>query len=360
LDGFIGRFSLFEPAVDSAISHADRAFRAPAYTIAGMKSWFLRKTPGASVLERRETPTPEPGPGELRIRVRAAALNRGEFNLSPSFTLEEPRPTGGEASGIVDAVGEGVQGWKHGDRFMGSVRGACSDYALCDARQAMHAPARFTWEEAAAANITYMTAYDMLYPGGRLKAGEWLLVTGIASGVGVACLQIARMIGAKVIGTSGSAANLERLRGLGLDLGIPTREPDFAGAVLAATGGRGVDLIVNNVGGTVFSECIRSLAHFGRLAVVGYMDRTFSSEIDLNAVHFRRLQIFGVSFKGRPVEQRLESLDGFRREVLPAMADGRLRPLVDKVFAMDDLPAAEAYMKQDMHVGKIVVSQTGG
>ena len=179
---------------------------------------------------------------------------------------------------------------------------------------------------------------------------------GASSGVGVASVQIGKFIGAHVIGTSGSAAKLDRLRPLGLEVGIQARGGGFFDAVMKASGGNGADLIVNAVGGTVFAECVRALAFRGRLATVGYVDGVVRSEIDLEALHSKRLRLFGVSNKLRTSPQRAETVAGFVRDVLPAIADGRIRPLVDKVFPLAELPAAKAYMESDAQVGKIVVS----
>ena len=238
---------------------------------------------------------------------------------------------------------------------MGTARGAYAEYAIFDTRLANPAPESLSWEEAAAAPITFMVTHDMLWAQGHLKAGEWLLITGVSSGVGVASLQAAKAIGAKVIGTSGSRAKLDRLKTLGLDIGIETRKPDFADAVLDVTGGKGADLVVNNVGGSVFAECVKCMAFQGRLATVGYLDKTFSAEIDLAALHAKRLHLFGVSAKHRPINERAAMLPNFRRDLLPMLADGRIKPLVDKVFALADLPKARAFMESDAQVGKIVL-----
>ena len=184
---------------------------------------------------------------------------------------------------------------------------------MCSSDLANMAPAVLSWEECAAVPITFQTAHDMLFAQGHLKAGEWLLVTGISAGVGVACLQAAKAIGAKVIGTSGSQAKLDRLKPLGLDLGIETRKPDFAAAVLEATGGKGVDLVVNNVGGSVFAECVKCMGFQARLATVGYLDKTFTAEIDLAKLHSQRLHLFGVSAKHRPVHERAAMLPAYRK-----------------------------------------------
>jgi NADPH:quinone reductase-like Zn-dependent oxidoreductase len=238
---------------------------------------------------------------------------------------------------------------------MGRAPGGFAELAVIDAREAMRVPERLGWEEAASVPLVFLVAYDMLVANGELKPSEWLLVTGVSSGVGVASLQTAKAIGARVIGTSGSQAKLDRLKALGLDLGIATRAADFAPAALAASGGKGVDLAVNTVGGTVFAECVRALGYRGRLATVGYLDGVMSAQIDLDALHSKRLRLFGVSNKLRSIAERAETARGFVRDILPAFADGRIRPLVDRVFAFDELPAAKAYMESDAQVGKIVV-----
>ena len=219
----------------------------------------------------------------------------------------------------------------------------------------MHAPASLSWEECAGGAIAYLTAYDMLWPGGELKAGEWLLVTGASAGVGVAALLAGKALGAKVIGTSGSAEKLAKLEAYGLDVGIPTRKPDFLQKVLEVTGGKGLDLVVNNVGGSVFAECVRTLGYEGRLATVGYLDRTFKAEIDLAALHTKRLHLFGVSNKLRPPEERALTVRGFEHDFLPYFADGRIKPVIDRVFAFDELPAALAYFESNAMLGKVVV-----
>jgi len=322
-----------------------------------MKSWWVRDEPGGAVIEQRDVPVPDPGPGELRLRLHAAALNRGEFLRSPSYAASAAaRPAGADCSGEVDAVGEGVTGWNPGQRAMGAARGAYAEYALIDHRLASPVPDRLSWEEAAAVPIVFQVAHDMLRTEGHLAAGRWLLVTGISSGVGVACLQEAKMIGARVIGTSRSRTKLERLKELGLDVAIESSAGDFCAAVLAATGNQGVDLVVNNIGGSVFAECVRCMGYGARLATVGYLDRNFSAVLDLNALHSRRLHVFGVSARYRPVAERAEGLRRLQSELLPAFADGRIRPLVDRVFALDELREARTYMESDRHIGKIVLS----
>jgi NADPH:quinone reductase-like Zn-dependent oxidoreductase len=318
-----------------------------------MKSYWISPGPGGTRVELRETAAPEPKPGEMVVGVRAAALNRGE--LLGGKAGAPARPGGGECAGEVVRLGEGVTGFAVGDRVMGRCAGGFAEYAVMDAREVMRAPASLSWEEAAATPLVSLVVYDMLVAQGHLKAGQWLLVTAVSSGVGVGALQMARVLGARVIGTSGSAEKLTRLEKLGLDVGIRTRGADFAEAVLKATDGKGVDLVVNNVGGTVFAECIKALAFEGRLATVGHMDRTLSATLDLEALHSKRLTVFGVSNRLRNAAQRAETVRAFVRDLGPQVEAGRLRPLIDRVFPLAELPAAIAFMESDAQVGKIVV-----
>jgi len=318
-----------------------------------MKAYFLAPGAGGTVVELRETAAPEPKPGEILVRVRAASLNRGE--LLGGKAGAPAKPGGGECAGEVVKLGDGVSGVAVGDRLMGRCGGGFAEYALMDAREAMRVPTRLTWEEAAATPLTFLVVYDMLVAQGHLGAGQWLLVTAVSSGVGVAALQTGKALGARIIGTSGSADKLARLEKAGLDVGIRTRAADFHDAVMKATDGKGVNLIVNNVGGSVFPECIRSLAFEGRLATVGHLDHVFGATLDLELLHRNRLTVFGVSNRFRVAPQRAETVRGFVRDVLPYFEDGRIRPLVDKTFGFDELPAAITFMESDAQVGKLVL-----
>jgi NADPH:quinone reductase-like Zn-dependent oxidoreductase len=304
-------------------------------------------------------PVPQPGPGQLLLKMHAAGLNRGEFIPGGLIKGGAAKPAGIEGAGEVAALGAGVTGIHVGDRVMGRCGGAFAEFALMDAREALPVPAGLSMDEAAAVPLTFLVVHDMLVLQVRLRAGEWVLITGVSSGVGVAALQAAKALGAQVIGTSGSPDKLARLAALGLDVGLATRQPDFADAVLQATGGRGVDLVINTVGGTLFAECLRCMAFEGRLATVGYVDHTLKAEIDLQALHARRLTLFGVSNKLRSADQRAAGLPAFKADLLPAIADGRIRPLVDRVFPFDQLPAAQAHMEADRHLGKIVLHIAG-
>ena len=320
-----------------------------------MKSWFIVSGKDATSVELRDVPVPEPKVGELLVKVHAAGLNRGEFIAGHDLSGGAAKVGGIEAAGEVVKVGEGVTEFKLGDRVMGRAYGAYAEYTIHRIGDAMPAPAKLSWEEAAGSGIAYLTAYDMLWPGGELKAGEWLLVTGASAGVGVASVQLGKLIGAKVIGTSGSADKLKKLAALGLDLGLQNRNGGFEKAVMEATGGKGVNLVVNNVGGSVFAECIRALAYKGRLATVGYVDGVVTAELDILALHAKRLKLFGVSNKMRSAPEIAEGVRNFSRDVLPALASGHLRPVIDKVFAFAELPQAKAHMEASAHLGKIII-----
>ena len=312
-----------------------------------MKAYYIQSGAQGTSLELREVPAPRPGPGQMLVRVRAASLNRGEFIRAVGLVKPgAPKPAGSDGTGEVEGSGE---------RVMGRLPGSFAEYALMDAKDAIPVPANLSWEEAAAVPISFLVVYDMLVQQGNLKAGEWLLVTGVSAGVGVAALIAAKAIGAKVIGTSGSADKLLALKKLGLDVAIETRKPDFHDAVMQATGGKGVNLVVNNVGGTLFAETIRCLGYEGRHATVGYVDGSLKSEIDLEALHSKRLKLFGVSNKLRNAEQRSVTVDGFKRDWLPLFASGKLKPLIEKVYEFKDLPQAKERMESDAHLGKMVV-----
>jgi NADPH:quinone reductase-like Zn-dependent oxidoreductase len=309
-----------------------------------MRSYFLN--PAGMSLELRETSVPRPAAGQLLVRVRAAGLNRGELLRHGLTKPGAAKAAGTEGAGEVEKTGE---------RVMGRLPASFAEYALMDASDAIPVPPNLSWEEAAAIPITFLVVYDMLVQQGSLKSGEWLLVTGVSAGVGVAALLAGKALGARVIGTSGSQEKLDRLKSLGLDVPIRTRKPDFHDAVMKATGGKGADLVVNNVGGSVFAECVRALGYEGRLATVGYVDGVMKSEIDIEALHSKRLKLFGVSNKMRNAAQRAVTVEGFKRDFLPLFAAGRLKPLIDRVYDFKDLPEAKARMESDAHVGKIVV-----
>ena len=322
-----------------------------------MQSYWMQMTDSATTLELRDSPVPAVGAHQLLVRMHAAALNRGEFLLGHGLHGQAGswKAIGGEGAGEVIALGAEVSGFWLGDRVMGRCAGAFSEIALMEAAEAMAMPAGLSWEQAASIPLTFLVAFDMLVLQGRLKAGEWLLINGVSSGVGVASLQLGKVLGARIIGTSGSADKLAALKPLGLDVALCTRGADFAPAVMAATEQHGADLIVNTVGGTVFAENVRTLAFEGRLATVGYVDGVVHAEIDLEALHAKRLTLFGVSNKLRSKEQRSAAVPRFVAEVMPHIAAGRIQPRIDQVMDFARLAEAKMRMESGGHVGKIVL-----
>jgi len=316
-----------------------------------MKAAAIVESAQATSLELREAPKPEPAAQQLLLRVQASSLNRGE--LLPTGKAGA-RPAGVEAVGEVVALGKDVRGFAEGMRIMARCKGGFAEYALVDTGEAIVIPERLSWEQAAAVPIVFLVAYDMLVPYGRVQPGDWVLVTAVSSGVGVASLQLAKALGARVIGSSGSGEKLERLRPVGLDAGVATRG-ELAADVMRITDGHGADVSINNVGGSVLPQLVRAAAYRGRIAIVGYVDGALEAPLDLGAVHANRIEIFGVSNRLRSAAERAETVAGFTRDCLSWFADGTIRPLVDKVFEFDAVAEAKAYFDRNAHVGKIVL-----
>lgn len=326
-----------------------------------MRAWRLYPA-GAGLEPRLETvPRPEAGPGQLLLRVRAAGLNRGELMVGHGPQAAGAKPAGTEAAGEVVAVGAGVEGFAVGDRVMARCPGGFAEFAKAEAYEAIAVPPALDWAQAGSIPLTNLVVHDMLVAQGRLQAGETLLVAGVTSGVGVNALLAAKAMGAKVIGTSGSPEKLERLkREGGLDVGLHVRDAGsiaaIVGAVREATGGRGANLAIDGVGGSVFPALVDSLAYEGRLAMVGYVDGQLSTTLDLERLHLQRLTVFGVSNKLRTPAQRTEAVRAFCADWLPLYASGRLRSWVDRVFPFERLAEAKDCMEAGGHLGKIVLA----
>jgi NADPH2:quinone reductase len=317
-----------------------------------MRSYWVVQSERGLMLDPRDVPTPQPKEGQLLVKVRATSFNRGELLTGHGAYDPNGKQAGIECAGEIATA---AAGFAAGERVMGRCVGGFADYALMDAREAMRVPLRLSWEQAAAIPLAFMVVHDMLVAQGKLERDEWLLIMGASSGVGVASLQVGKALGANVIGTSGSAEKISKLLKLGLDVGIATRTGGFHETVMKTTAGKGVDLVVNTVGGTVFADCVRSLAFEGRLATVGYLDRTLKAEIDLEALHAKRLTLFGVSNKLRPAAERARTVRAFEKDLLPYFADGRMAPVIDRVFSFDEVAAAHAHFDSGSIVGKVVV-----
>jgi NADPH:quinone reductase len=311
--------------------------------------------------EIRELQRPIVAPGHVLLRVRASSINRAELRRLRSLRAPsgqpgpEARVGGGDAAGEIAEVGPGVSGFEPGNRAMGRCAGGFAEYAVVDARELMPVPAALSWEEAACVPIVFVVVHDALFVSGQLHRGETVLVTAAPSGVGTATLVLAKHIGARVIGTSRSAAKLERLRGHGLDVGIVTGSDGFAAAIAPHLAESGVDMVVDNVGGDVLAPCIAALGAGGRYVTIGRMSGVTSGELDVDRLAERRLHLYGVSNRLRSPAQRAVSTRRFVADLMPALGAGEIRPIIDRCFALDQLAAAQVHVESEQHVGKVVI-----
>jgi NADPH:quinone reductase-like Zn-dependent oxidoreductase len=324
-----------------------------------MKSYWMHIDDVPNPIELRDAPMPVAGPTQALVKVHAAGLNRGEFIKGHGLHGSQgAKAIGMEAAGEIVAVGDKVNSmssFKVGDRVMARCGASFSEYALMNVQEMMAVPDSLSWEQAASIPITFLVTYDLLVQQGKLKSNDWLLINGVSSGVGVASFQMGKVLGAKVIGTSGSQTKLNQLKPLGLDLGICSRSADFYATVMSTTEGKGVQLVVNTVGGSVFEESFKCLSFQGRLGTVGYVDGVLHAPLDIEALHAKRLTLFGVSNKMRSPDQRAEPVQGFIKDILPAFAEGKIHACIDSVFEFKDLEGAKARMESNSHVGKIVL-----
>jgi NADPH2:quinone reductase len=319
-----------------------------------MKAYWLNKIGEHTELELREQPLPQPAAGEMLVRMKATSINRGDILARiHRHSAAGGRPAGIDGSGeVMDAGGSR---FNTGDRVLFRAHACFAEYAAVNPALAAIVPDNLSWEQAAALPAACITAWEAVVEFGRAQAGDWVLLLGASSGVGVAALQIAKALGARVIGVSGSARKLALLKTLGLDVGIEGRGGVFVDAALQATGGKGVNVAVNLVGGSAFPGCVRAAADFGRIIVVGYVDGQMHADVDLEAVHGKRLQISGISNTPLTPTHRAASMQGFMRDVYPALASGAIVPVIDRVFDFNELPAAKAYVETDQFLGKVVV-----
>lgn len=314
-------------------------------------------------LELREVPDPTPGPQDLLLRVKATALNRADLaqrrGLYPAAVTAAASglAIGGlEAAGEVIGMGESVTGFSVGDRVMAMCGGGYAELATVDHRLALRIPERLSWEDAATIPVAYMTEHDALITNGRLQAGESVFVNAASSGVGVAAIQLAKLFGAQpVIGSSGVADKLQALSDFGMDVGINYHTEDVAEAVLAATQDEGVDVIVDHVGASHLADHLKCMALKGRLVSVGRLGGG-KHEINLDFLALRRLQLIGVTFRTRTLDERIHIAQRCGEAILPALADGRLHPCIDRVFPLAEVAEAQGYMASNAQIGKIVLT----
>lgn len=312
---------------------------------------------GVEVMRIAAVPRPEPGPEDLLVRVRASALNRadllqraGEYHPPPG----ESQIAGVEIAGEVEAWGESVQGFRRGDRVMGLVgSGGYAEHCLLDAGMAVPVPDAWSWTEAAAVPESFYTADTTLFELGELGPGQTLLLHAAASGVGTACIQLAREVGARVFCTAGSDEKIARCLELGADAGVNYKTHDFVDAVRAWTGG--VDVVEDFIGIPYLGRNLSVLNDGGRLVQVGLMGG-WAGEVDLLPVVLRRLQIKGSAMRPRPLADKRAITRKFRDRWLPLFLEGRLRPVVDSVFPFEKVADAHERMEANRNFGKIVLT----
>lgn len=325
-----------------------------------MKAVIITRPGGPEVLEIQERPKPEPGVGQIRVRVRASALNRadllqreGNYPVPPGVSAEI---AGMEYAGEVDSLGASATLWKVGDRVMGIVGGAGhAEYLCVHEREAIPLPRSMSWTDAAAIPEVFITASDALFNRLELRTGETVLIHAVGSGVGTAGLQIARVAGARVIGTARSPDKLERAKKLGLDIGIDASRGDWAAQVEAAVGAERVNAVLDLVGGTYLEGNLRVLALRGRTVVVGLTGGA-SAPFNMGVLLRKRLTIVGTNLRARPLEEKMALARDFSERFVPLFESGQLKPIVDRVFSFDDVRAAHELMHSNETFGKIVLA----
>ncbi len=324
-----------------------------------MRAVVIPEYGGVEVLEIVDVPEPEPGPDEALVKVTCSAMNRADLlQRMGLYPAPGPKPEfeipGMEFSGRIAALGERVMGWSVGDAVMGIVSaGAAAELVVTHERMLQRVPASVELRDAAAIPEVFITAHDALVTQGGLASGGAALVHAGASGVGTAAIQIAKAIGARIAVTC-STSKVTPCTELGADLVIDYTATDFAEAVRDWTGGQGVDVVLDVIGGDYLARNIASVRVQGRIIQVGVMSAP-TATIPLGALLPKRAALIGTVLRSRPIEQKIEANQRFCAELLPRFDDGSLRPIVDSRFDLSDIAAAHEYMATNANVGKILL-----
>jgi NADPH:quinone reductase len=313
---------------------------------------------GPEVLRVATLPVPQPGPAEILVKVAAAGVNRpdviqrqGDYPPPPGA----PATLGLEVAGEVVAAGPGATRHPIGSLVMGLVPGGgYADYAVVHESNALPVPAGLSMPEAGAIPETYFTVWSNVFDRGRLAPGEALLVHGGTSGIGTTAIQLAKAFGARVIATAGSAAKCEACLTLGADHAINYREADFVAGVKEITGGRGADVILDMVGGTYIPRNYEAAAQDGRIVQIAFLEGS-RVEIDFRRLMLKRLTHTGSTLRPRPVAEKARIADAIAEKVVPLVAEGRCRPVMDSTFPLDEVVEAHRRMDGGRHIGKIVL-----
>lgn len=326
---------------------------------ATMRAIGISRPGGPEVLTPTTRPLPVPGPNEILIRVAAAGVNRPDA-LQRAGAYDPPPGAsdlpGLEAAGTIAAIGPGVTAWVPGDRVTALLPGGgYADYAVTHEDHALPVPARLSLPEAAALCETFFTVWSNVFERGQLQAGETFLVHGGTSGIGTTAIQLAALRGARVLATAGSPEKRAACVDLGAERGIDYRHEDFVAVARELTGGRGVDLILDMVGGTYLARDIRALAPEGRLVMIAHLTGA-KAELNFAQVMVKRLTITGSTLRPQSIEAKARIAAALRREVWPHLESGRLRPVMDRIFPLEEAAAAHARMESSAHIGKIVLA----
>jgi len=319
----------------------------------------IREPGGPDVLVAAERPMPVPGRGELLIKVAAAGVNRPDVLQRMG---QYPPPPGAsdipglEVAGVVDRVGAGVHGWEKGDRVCALVSGGgYAEYCTAPVPQCLPVPKGMDFIAAAAIPEAFFTVWTNVFERGRLQAGESILVHGGSSGIGTTAIQLARAFGARVFATAGSARKCEACERLGAERAINYRDVDFVAAVREATDGKGVNLVLDIVGGEYVKRNIDALAVDGRLVQIGTLGGA-KAEINMIPVLQRRLTITGSTLRARGVAEKGAIAAALRERVWPLLELRRVAPVIEATFPLERAAEAHRVMEGGGHIGKLVLT----
>ena len=325
-----------------------------------MKAVAIDDGPQGPVLRLVDTPQPVPAAGEILIRVRAAGVNRADLVRAKSHfgsdSVQALAIAGMEVAGECVACGPGATRFRPGDAVIAMAPRSYAEFCTVHEDIASPAPPGLDWPEALACCTSFITAHNALVTAAGLRRGDSVLVQGAASSAGIATVQLAVALGAKSIaGTSGQPAKLERLRTLGLTVPLPRGGDGALESALAHTGGKGFDVIIDNVGAGALDFNIRAAAILGRIVSVGRLGG-HRDLLDIDELARKRLSMIGVTFRTRSRAEHAAVVRAYERNVLPLLAAGAIRPVIDKVFPLEQAEAAQNYMSENRHFGKIVLS----
>lgn len=313
---------------------------------------------GPEALRLVDLPDPVAGPGEVLVRVAATSVNRADVMQREGHYPPPPGASdvlGLELSGRIEALGEGVEGWAVGEHVMAVVAaGGYAELAAVPAGCLLPVPAALELVEAAAVPEVFTTVYDNVFVRGRLAVGETLLVHGGSSGIGTAAVQLARHAGAQVLVTASSGEKLDAARQLGATDGFDYTAQDWVALAREATGGRGVDVVLDVVGASYLDRNVEVLAVEGRLVVIGLQGGT-TAELDLGLMLRRRLSVMASSLRARSAEEKAALAARMRMDVLPGFEEGALRPVVDRVLDLADVAEAHRVVEAGEHIGKVLL-----